>query len=164
MNAGAAVLSQYFSEKEIKCKGRTCGCNGNSNVDLDFAHNLLALRVKFGLPMNPTSFCRCIIHNSHQSESAQRSFHISDYPQWPGLKGCCAVDIRCPDEEYKLKLAALAWSMGFRIGYHPVFLHLDGGAQHGLKPQTIFKYSAVTDYELAQFKDNVLARVRKIHA
>lgn len=155
MGINMRVSKEFFSDDEMKCQGKTCGCGNKVILDPVFDTMLLKLRVTLGLPMRVNSGCRCVKHNEKVG-GAKRSFHISDEPAWEGLQGSAAVDVPYTDETFRNNLARVAWALGFRIGYHRNFLHLDSAAHHKILPQTIFKYAVVSDAELAEFKKKII--------
>jgi len=129
-------VTEYFTKRELECK---CGC-GLAQFHPGFLEKLDLLRAEFGRPMNPSSACRCSRHNARVSPLAPRtSLHIGDVAVRPNQKGAAAIDIRCPDGEYKGKLFALAWKSGWSIGWNRTFLHLDRRIDLGM-PQTTFEY------------------------
>lgn len=145
---------RYFTDDELRCKGVNCGCGNKVILDDVFMKELAKLRTKLNLPMKVNSCCRCKVHNAKVGGKA-KSFHISDKPAWEGLNGCGAIDIGYDNVTYRNVLARLAWELGWRIGYHKKFLHLDIAAIRGILPKTIFKYDVVSDAELATFKKQI---------
>lgn len=123
-------------------------------LDPTFEVMLTALRIALNAPIIATSVCRCPIHNNNVG-GASKSFHLTE-SAFAEVKGTAAIDIKYSTIEYRNKLARLAWRMGFRIGYHKSFLHLDSAAHCGAKPQSIFKYDVVSELELARFRDMVI--------
>jgi hypothetical protein len=153
---------EYFTAKELRCKGKNC-CDNHFKLDPVFDVKLCELRKKFNLPMNPTSAARCKAHNDKPRSQGgaggrPKSFHIYDKPQWAGLEGCGAIDIRYTDITYRNSLARLAWELGWRIGYNKTFLHLDIAAIKGILPQAIFKYDSITPKELQEFTRQITGK------
>jgi peptidoglycan hydrolase-like protein with peptidoglycan-binding domain len=149
---GIRKSSKYFSDDEMRCKGSSCGCGNAVNIDPVFDQRLLELREAFGRPMKVTSVCRCLAHNTNVG-GAKRSFHISDKPAWDGVSGTAAADVAFSDESYRNELGQLAWSLGWRIGLHTKFLHIDSGSHLGAVAQSVFLYDKVTtSVQLAAFK------------
>ena len=140
---GIRKSSKYFSDDEMRCKGSNCGCGNAVNIDPIFDQRLLELREAFGRPMRLTSVCRCLAHNTKVG-GAKASFHISDKPAWKGVTGTAAADVAFSDETYRNELGKLAWSLGWRIGLHTKFLHIDSGSHLGAKAQSVFLYDKVT--------------------
>lgn len=150
----AIEISRYFSNTELGCKH--CGLIA---LDPTFAHMLVALRIVFNKPMNPTSICRCPVHNKAVGGASQ-SLHLTT-PAFPQVKGTAAIDVNYSGQpnptQYRNDLARLAWRMGFRIGYHKTFLHLDSAAHLGALPKSIFSYDSITDIDMARFRDMVIS-------
>lgn len=147
-------MSRYsldlFPDHEVKCK-----CCGLIILDPEFDRQLTKLRLKFGQPMIPTSCCRCQKHNAEVGGKL-RSFHICDKPAWKKLKGTAAIDVKYTKLFYRNRLARIAWELGWRIGYHHDFLHLDVASILGIMKQNIFKYDVVSDAELEKFKNIII--------
>ena len=124
----------YFSESELACKGF-----GVIKLDPQFAAMFPALRVAWGKPLIPNSVCRTHAHNATVG-GHPRSLHLTDNPVHP-TKGCAAADIRWRnwDNGTKLKFARLAYSMGFSVGLHDGFCHVDWRQSAGLE-QACFLY------------------------
>ena len=124
----------FFSESELACKG-----SGVIKLDPQFAAMLPALRVAWGKPLIPNSVCRTPAHNAAVGGHV-RSLHLNDNPVHD-TQGCAAADIRWRnwDNETKLKFARLAYSLGFSVGLHDGFCHVDWRQSAGLK-QACFLY------------------------
>lgn len=124
----------FFSEREL-------ACNDSRVIKLDpqFAAMLPALRVAWGKPLTPNSVCRTPEHNA-VVDGHVRSLHMTDNPAHK-TGGCAAADIRWRgwDDATKLKFAKLAYSMGFSVGLHDGFCHVDWRQSAGL-PQACFLY------------------------
>lgn len=99
----------YFTKKELECK-----CCGKCDLETDFKDRVLDLRIAFGQSMESNSCFRCEDHNKDVGGSL-RSFH---------LKGM-AMDVKCPNSEYKARLARVALNKGFTVGVYSKFLHID---------------------------------------
>jgi len=126
----------YFSEDELACKG-----SGIVALDPRFAAHLPALRASWGRPLFPTSVCRSPEHN--ESEGGHpRSLHLTENPVHP-TEGCMAADIfwRNWSKDLKLEFAQLAWSLGWSVGLHDVFIHVDRRKDLGLA-QSVFLYGS----------------------
>ncbi len=124
----------YFSRSELACKG-----SGVIKLDLRFAAALPALRSAWGEPLTPTSVCRTPEHNESVS-GHPRSFHLTDNPVHP-TDGCMAADLawRGWEPQKQLDLARLAWKMGWAIGVHDGFIHIDRRKDIGLS-RVVFVY------------------------
>ena len=123
----------YFTRKELACKA-----TGGLLLADGFAENLVTLRDKYAKPMIVTSCCRSRAYNKEVGGNPN-SFHIFDHPRH-GFLGTCAIDIAVTDLRHRGHLMSLAWSLGWSIGFHKNFLHLDRRSDYtGLK-QTVFVY------------------------
>lgn len=123
----------YFTREELAC----CSTGGLVLAE-GFAEKLVTLRTKFGRPMIVTSCCRSLEHNRKVGGSPN-SFHIYDVLR-QGFIGCCAIDIavKCPTN--KGGLFSLAWNLGWSIGFHKQFLHLDRRVDYTSLKQRVFVY------------------------
>lgn len=118
----------YFTEAELKCKG-----SGKLILADGFADMLLELRLKYNKPMIITSACRSEEHNKKVGGAAN-SFHICDN----GI-GCLAIDVSCHDGRSRLELVRLGIALGWSIGVHKSFIHLDQRDLLGIEP-VLFTY------------------------
>lgn len=118
----------YFSQQELACKG-----SGMLLLAAGFAEQLLALRLAYGKPMPCTSVCRSSAHNTKVG-GAPNSYHICDT-----LRGCAAADIAITDSQERARFIALALELGWSIGVHKSFVHIDRRVDHGAK-QLMFLY------------------------
>jgi len=149
----------YFSDSELRC--RHCHV---LKLDLVFAALLVALRVAWGEALTPTSVCRCAEHNKAIG-GHPTSMHLVENPKHP-TDGCAAVDVfwRLWNANQQLRFARLAYKMGFSVGLHVGFVHLDvRSAAHIGLPKTIYTYSVwdnrftveeVKDYERLENTDS----------
>lgn len=139
----------YFSDSELRCKGEVCKC-GQVKLNTKFDAKLLQLRRNVNEPMTVNSCCRCKIHND-VVKGAKRSFHLCDNT---GFKtdGTCAIDIKRKDDTYNIKLVLEAWELGFSIGVHPSFFHLDLRTEVIGKPQIVFSYGKTDPKDLAKWE------------
>lgn len=130
---------EFFSADELKCKG-----SGIIKLDPRFAEALPELRRAWGEPMSPSSVCRSPEHN-RASGGNPDSLHLTENTKWPTL-GAMAADIRWRDwpAEKQLRFARIAWRMGWAIGLHQGFCHIDRRADLKLRglPQWVFLYGA----------------------
>jgi hypothetical protein len=129
MKAWTSALP-FFTERELGC--RHCM---EIKLDLDFAAMLPALRLTWDKPLALTSVCRCPIHNKSVGGHPS-SLHMTENAKWK-TDGCMAADIhwaKWPVAE-KLKFARHAHKMGFRVGLHSTFCHIDLGRKLGLSPK-----------------------------
>ena len=124
----------FFTAQELAC--RHCGV---IKLDLDFAAQITALRSKWGQPLTPNSCCRCPAHNAAEG-GHPNSLHMTENAKHK-TDGTMAIDFRWRTWETgeKLRFARLAHSMGFRVGLHDGFCHLDLGVKIGL-PHKPFLY------------------------
>ena len=127
----------YFPTHELACKG-----TGVVAMDIRFASTLPALRAAWGEPVTPSSVCRTPWHNKNE-EGHLTSLHLTENPKWP-THGCMALDWPWRDwpQEKQIRFARLAWSMGWSIGLHNGFCHIDRRGDLGLPslPQKVFLY------------------------
>jgi hypothetical protein len=110
----------YFSITELQCKGTKV-----IKLDPRFADALPKLREAWGSPLSPNSVCRTPAHNIREG-GHPRSLHLTDNPKWPTL-GTMAADIRWRGWEpaRQLAFARLALGMGWTVGLHDGFCHVD---------------------------------------
>ena len=140
------VSKAYFSDKELGCKH--CGIVKLNPI---FDSKLLQLRNNMNEPMRVNSCCRCSEHNKKVG-GARRSFHLYDDTGFP-TGGTCAIDIkRSVYNSYNIKLVLEAWELGFSIGVHPSFFHLDVRSDVTDKPQIVFSYGKTDPKDLAKWK------------
>ena len=127
----------YFSAKELACKG-----TGVIKLDPRFAEALPKFRRAWGKPIVANSVCRTPEHNL-KVKGHPSSLHLTENPVWPTL-GTMAVDCSWRDWPVaeQLRFARLAWSMGWSVGLHNGFCHLDRRADLKLDrlPQAVFLY------------------------
>ena len=128
---------EFFSIAELACKG-----TGVVKLDPRFASALVELRRAWGRPVRPNSVCRTPEHNRRVGGHAN-SLHLTDNPRWPTI-GTMAIDWPWRDwsVQDQLAFARLAWRMGWSIGLHDGFIHLDRRSDLGLRelPQAVFLY------------------------
>jgi hypothetical protein len=132
---------EFFSEKELGCKG-----TGVVKLDPRFAVALPELRRAWGEPViindKQGSICRAPEHNARVGGNPN-SLHMTENAKWPTL-GCMAIDWpwRGWPVEKQLRFARLAWGMGWSVGLHNGFCHVDRRADLGLAelPQSVFLY------------------------
>lgn len=126
-----------FTKRELACK-----CCGLFNYHPGSIERLQLVRDEIGLPMIPTSGCRCDAHNETVG-GAKGSYHIGDTLPYKflGQKGSLAFDIATMDGTYRGNLAYIMWKHGFSIGFNfkRNFLHGDLRMLLG-RPQTTFSY------------------------
>ena len=129
-------MTEHFERAELQCK---CGCH-LTRFHPGFLEDLETLRVTLGLAMVLTSACRCTSHNKN-SGGHPKSLHVGDHPQHLGQKGTMAVDVLTPNGTYRGRLVAVAWKLGWSVGWggKKGFVHLDKRTYLGL-PQTTFDY------------------------
>ena len=128
---------RFFPAHECACKG-----TGIIRMDPYFAHAAPLLREAWGQPLTPNSICRTPAHNAAE-RGHPRSLHLTENPAWPTV-GAMAMDVRWRDwsTAEKLRFARLAWSMGWAVGLHDGFCHLDRRGDLGLStlPRKVFLY------------------------
>jgi len=120
-----------FTRSELQCK---CGCNSLVLAE-GFAENLRQLRELFGQPMTVNSCCRCPANNAIAG-GADRSYHLTNNVS---SKGTCAIDIARRGYEYDSKLIQWALSLGWSVGLHKRFIHIDRRIDFG-EPAVIYHY------------------------
>ena len=140
---------RFFSHAELECKGsRVNGRPGTGVIRMHptFATELVRLREAWGRPVVPNSVCRTPAHNRAVGGHV-RSLHLTENPHWPTL-GCMAMDWpwRSWTKADQLAFARLAWRMGWSVGLHDGFCHIDRRADLGLRdlPQAVFLYGTWT--------------------
>jgi len=124
----------YFPKHELACRS-----TGIIKLDLRFAAALPALRMAAGRSLTPTSVCRTPAHNK-ASGGHPNSLHLTENPV-RNTNGTMAADLawRMWPTDEKLAFARLAWKMGWAVGLHDGFIHVDRRAEIGL-PQSVFLY------------------------
>lgn len=145
---------RFFTAAELECKGsrrrnaRGEGIPGTGVIRMHptFATELVRLREAWGRPVVPNSVCRTPAHNRAVGGHV-RSLHLTENPHWPTL-GCMAMDWpwRSWTKADQLAFARLAWRMGWSVGLHDGFCHIDRRADLGLRdlPQAVFLYGTWT--------------------
>jgi hypothetical protein len=136
---------EFFSHAELECKGsRKDNAPGTGVIKLDprFAAALPELRRAWNKPLTPNSICRTPEHNAKVGGNPN-SLHMTENAKWPTI-GTMAADMSWrgwPVEE-QLAFARVAWGMGWSIGLHNGFCHVDRRADLGLPnlPQSVFLY------------------------
>lgn len=128
----------YFDEYELACKG-----TGAIKMDMNFAVHFPLLRHLWGEPFTPNSVCRTPEHNSVINKGRgghPNSLHLTENPKHPTC-GTMAADVpwRGWNKEKKLSFARLAWSLGWAVGLHDGFCHVDRRVDVGLV-QKVFLY------------------------
>jgi len=124
----------YFTEEELACPS-----SGTLRIDSRAAAQLPYLRVTWGAPLYLNSACRSPAHNAKVG-GHKFSLHLTENPKHP-TNGCMAFDIRWRSMgvKDKLELARLCWKLGWALGFHDGFLHIDRRVEIGL-PKIIFLY------------------------
>ena len=128
----------FFSKKELACKG-----TGIVKLNREFAIMLPTLRLAWGKPLTPNSVCRTPTHNMNEG-GHPNSLHLTENPTH-NIDGTAAADIRWRvwSNADKLAFARLAYSLGFSVGLHNGFCHVDWRKAAGL-PQACFLYGEWT--------------------
>ncbi len=113
-------LSKNFSKLEVQCP---CGCSANK-ISPVLIEKLQKVRNIIGRPIIITSGVRCEKHNSGLKNSSMNSSHV---PDACGIGK--AVDIACPNSEYRYELIKVVQKYFNRIGIAGEgkgnFVHLD---------------------------------------
>ena len=126
-----------FTRKELAC--RHCGM---LNYHPGFLEKLQAVRIEYGKPMEPSSGCRCIVHNRNIGGHSSSS-HICDVLPHAskGQLGAFGVDIIVTDNHQRGVLSFLFWKHGFAVGhnYAKRFIHADMRIWFGMSQQ-MFPY------------------------
>lgn len=124
---------KFFTQSELECKGsRKKGPDGKGipgtgiiRMDFRFARELPKLREAWGRPVTPNSVCRTPAHNRSIKGANRNSLHMTENEKW----GVATMAIDWPwrgwSEQEQEKFARLALSMGWRVGLHNGFCHLD---------------------------------------
>jgi len=128
---------EFFSKNELACKG-----TGIVKLDPRFAKALPEFRRAWGKSLTANSVCRTPEHNRKVGGNPN-SFHMTENPKWPTF-GTMAADIGWKgwSRDEQLKFARLAWKMGWAVGLHVSFCHIDRRRDLNLKdlPQSVFLY------------------------
>jgi hypothetical protein len=129
----------YFTASELACR-----CCHTIALNTQFAAALVALRSSWGQSLNPTSVCRCPTHNVSVG-GHPNSLHMTTGVH--GISGTAAADFawRHWGDTLKREFAQLAYSMGFSVGLHDGFCHVDGRTLGGLS-QGSFVYGNWTGF------------------
>lgn len=125
----------FFAPRELACQ-----CCNTILLDARFAAALPALRLAWGKPLSPTSVCRCPPRN-RRAGGHPNSMHLTENMEH-GTHGTAAADIhwwRWPAKT-KLDFARLARKLGWSVGLHDSFCHVDRRTECAGLPQTIFVY------------------------
>lgn len=130
---GGKYYLPYFTYAELACKE-----TNKIILAPGFAEKLIEIRTKFNQTMKVTSCCRSKEHN-RKIGGAVKSFHIYDYPRY-GFSGCCAIDIATLNNTVRGNLISLAWQLGWTVGIHKNFVHLDRRIDYTGLPQILFLY------------------------
>lgn len=138
----------FIGKEKLACKG-----SGVIKLDMRFAVAFPLLWMEWlkldgDQPLDPNSVCRTPAHNAKEGGHI-RSLHLTENPTWPTW-GSMAIDIpwRIWGVDRKLKFARLAWKMGWSVGLHDGFCHLDRRADMGLPqlPQHVFLYGTWSNH------------------
>lgn len=121
----------FFTRKEMACQG-----TGVIKVDIRMAVQVVFLRLMWGEALYPNSFCRTPEHNE-SVDGHPRSLHLTSNPVHE-TDGTMAVDFRWRNwsAERKRHFARLAWSLGWSVGLHDGFVHLDRRVDCGLQQRS----------------------------
>ena len=137
-----------FTRRELACPK-----TGIILLDMNFAVAYPYLRHQWGDALYPNSVCRSPEHNE-AIDGHPRSLHLIDNPVHP-TDGAMAADNQWRNwrSARKLRFAQLAWRLGWSLGLHDGFIHIDRRVDVGL-PQKVFTYnewaSPFTEKEIRQ--------------
>jgi len=109
------MISKYFSEKEMRCKGKNC-CGGSCPMDRLFMETLDTLRRCLGVPVYVNSGFRCNTYNAEVKDSAEFSRHREGIAADIHVNGL--VDL-----EY---IEMIADELGLYTIVYDTFIHVDG--------------------------------------
>lgn len=109
----------YFTASELRCKG-----SGIIRLDPRFAKALPELRKAVNHAMVPNSVCRSPAHNKAVGGHPS-SLHLTDNPKWKCATMAADISWRGWSEDKKERFAKMALSMGWRVGLHDGFCHID---------------------------------------
>lgn len=136
---------EFFTHSELECKGsRINGKPGTGIIKLHptFATELVNFRKEWGISVVPNSVCRTPLHNKNE-RGHPSSLHLTENNVWPTL-GSMAIDWpwRSWPINKKIEFCKLAWSLGWSIGLHDGFCHLDRRGDLKIKdlPTRVFLY------------------------
>lgn len=126
----------YFGESELRCKG-----SGIIEIDERFAVMLPYLRLKWGKALSLNSVCRSPAHNK-AVDGHPTSLHLTYNPKHK-TNGTMAADVdwKSWTKDEQIKFAKLAINLGFAVGLHNSFCHIDLRSEIGL-PKTVFLYGS----------------------
>lgn len=142
----------FFPRRELDCRGsRQIDSGGHPipgsgilRLDIRFASELPALRMAHGSALTPTSVCRTPDHNVRE-KGHYRSLHLTHNEHWPTW-GAMAADFLWEEWETQKQLtfARLAYRMGWAVGLHDTFIHVDRRADLGIRdlPKRVFLYGS----------------------
>lgn len=128
----------YFAATELRCKG-----SGIIRLDPRFARALPELRVAVDHAMIPSSVCRSPAHN--KAERGHRtSLHLTDNPKWNCATMAADIQWRSWSFAKKFNFAKTALKLGWRVGLHDGFCHIDRLKDITTGYPDVFVYGAYT--------------------
>jgi hypothetical protein len=127
------MATKYFSDSEL-----ACNLTGEYKLSDGFGNRIDILREATGRPMLLNSAARSKEHNKNIG-GHPRSLHVYDDPYHP-TGGCCAIDVRCTDGEYRAILQKAALQLGFSCGVADSFVHVDDRTRILGFPQVVYTY------------------------
>lgn len=142
----------FFERRELDCQGSRQIDSGGHPIpgsgvillDIRFACHFPVLRVSHGAPLTTNSVCRTPAHNV-AVDGHPSSMHLTENPKWPTW-GCMGADIRWHNwsAQEQLDFARLAWRLGWAVGLHDLFCHVDRRADLGNRalPKRVFLYGS----------------------
>jgi hypothetical protein len=109
----------FFPAHELRCKG-----TGIIRLDPRFADALPKLRKAWGKPLTANSVCRSPSHNAKIGGNPN-SLHMTENKRWNCATMAADIAWRGWPESEQLAFAKLALKMGWRVGLHDGFCHID---------------------------------------
>jgi uncharacterized protein YcbK (DUF882 family) len=103
-------ISKYFSDDEIACK---CGC-GFKAIDPEVLKLADDVREFVGMPITPSSGCRCASHNAAVG-GEPNSYH---------MRGM-AIDLPVSDPKAVYKYLTQKYGGRYGFGLYKTFVHVD---------------------------------------
>lgn len=142
----------FFGADELECKGsRKKGPDGKGipgtgviRLDPKFAVELPKLRRAWGKPLSANSICRTPAHNAATKGANPNSLHMTVNAKWKCATMAADINWRGWSQENQLAFAKLALSMGWRVGLHDGFCHIDRLLDIAPNYKKVFLYGTYT--------------------